>query len=88
MIRGSDYRRILDDKYRVLLGVSLAQGTPRILGVAQAASRAPLTRPRGPQGLQNGAESWGHIGPGALPATPDPERPKTASGALPQALGA
>ena len=40
-------------------------------GEAPAASRAPLARPRGPQGLQNGSKSWGHLGPRTPLATPE-----------------
>eukprot|EP00959_Pyramimonas_sp_CCMP1952_P345252 7230338-Pyramimonas_sp.AAC.1 len=62
---------MFSEHYRVSPEVPLAQGTPRILGVAQTACRAPLTRPRGPRGLKSGAKSWGHLGPGALLVTPD-----------------
>ena len=44
----------------VLPKVSLAQGVPRIPREARMASRAPLARPRRPQGVQNCPESWGH----------------------------
>ena len=56
---------------RVLPEVSLAQGVPRTPREAQMASRAPLTRPRRPQGDQNCTKSWGHLGPGTPLATPD-----------------